>query len=281
MWSGALNFGLVNVPIKLFTAIQEKRVHFHLVHDADGARIREKRVCSKDGKEVPYAHVSRAFELAKGKHVVLTPEELEQLAVKANRACEIEAFVDLASIDPVLFDSTYYAVPDKHAVKPYQLLVEAMRRSAKAGIARIILRTRESLCAVRPTGDGLAITTLHYANEVRSHRDLDEMPAKVARSFSEKELKMANQLIESLSGEFEPSRHKDQYRERVLALVGRKSKGQEVVSEAEAPAPVQVVDLVDALERSLAAKTRHGHDAARPSLRPHRASGRRARRRHG
>jgi DNA end-binding protein Ku len=280
VWTGSLQFGLVNVPVRLFPAVSEKRVRFHLVHDKDGARIRERRVCSKDGADVPYEHIIRGYEISKGQLVLLTPEELEKVSAKAGRECEIEEFVDLASIDPVFFDTTYYAVPERHASKAYGLLAQALQRANKVGIARIVLRTKESLAAIRTTKSGLAVSTLHYADEVRAQDDLEGMPGKT-HGFAEKELAMAEQLIGTLEREFEPKRYRDTYRDRVMELVSRKAEGEEIVRQKEPEAKAPVVDLVQALEKSLASARKHGpRPATRGEKRRRPEAARRARRRH-
>jgi DNA end-binding protein Ku len=272
----------VNVPIRLFPSVSEKRVRFHLVHDADGARIREKRVCSKDGKEVPYEHVVRGFEVSKGELVVFQKDELEKVASEATHACEIEAFVDLASIDPVFFDSSYYASPEKSSVKAYQLLAAAMRKTEKVGIGRIVLRTKQSLAAVRATDTGLVLSTLHFADEVRSGKDLEGLPPASARALPEKEMKMAEQLIGTLTQDFEPERYRDTYRDRVMELVRQKAEGHELVAQPWEQPATPAVDLVKALQESLAAS--QSGERQRPTRAPRRAlpgGARRARRRHG
>jgi DNA end-binding protein Ku len=173
IWSGSVSFGLVSVPVKLFSATSPKEVRFHMLHDKDGGRIHQKRVCSVDGQEVPWEHIVKGYEVSKGKAVTVTKDELESFSPKANKAIEIEDFVGLDQIDPIYYETTYYLVPDKGAAKPYALLVEAMKRTGKVGIARIVLRTKQSLCAVRPMGKVLAVSLMLYADEVVSADDLD------------------------------------------------------------------------------------------------------------
>lgn len=250
IWSGALTFGLVNVPVKLFTAVQQKEVRFHMLHAKDGGRIRMKRFCSVEDREVPYEEIVKGFEVSKERFVTLSQEELAGLDAKATRTIEIRDFVDLAEIDPIYYESTYYLVPEATAAKAYRLLVDAMRRSGKVGIASFVLRTRESLCCVRPIEDALAISTMNRADEVVPVSSL-EVPA--ATSPSERELQMAEQLVASLSAPFEPERYPDVRREQVLALVERKAAGETIEAPAEEAAPAQVVSLADALSASLAA----------------------------
>ncbi len=250
IWSGALTFGLVNIPVKLFTAVHQKEVHFNMLHDADGARIQLKRFCSAEGKEVPYEHVVKGFEVSPGRYVTVTREELEAYDPKATRTVEIHDFVDLAEIDPVFFESTYYLVPDRGAAKAYRLLGEAMRKAGKVAIATAVLRTRESLCCVRPSGDALALSTMNRADEVTPTSSL-ELPD--ASAPSERELQMAEQLVASLTGPFEPERYPDLRRERVLELIEKKAEGQAIEAPAAEEAPANVVSLADALSASITA----------------------------
>src|SRR5438045_6536145 len=171
IWSGSISFGLVSVPVKLFSATSPKEVRFHMLHDKDGGRIQQKRVCSIDGEEVAWEHIVKGFEVSKGRYVPITREELEAFAPKATRSIDIEDFVDLAQIDPIYYDHTYYLVPDRGADKPYPLLVEAMKRAGKVGIARFVLRTKQNLAAGRPMKHALAIPTMVYADEVVSEED--------------------------------------------------------------------------------------------------------------
>ncbi|MDQ6918020.1 MAG: Ku protein [Candidatus Dormibacteraeota bacterium] len=255
IWSGAISFGLVNVPIKLFTATSQKDVRFHQLHDKDGARVQQKRVCSKDGEEVPMEHIVKGYEISRDKYVMITPEELDSLDPKASRTVDILDFVDLDEIDPVYFDSTYYMVPEKGAGKAYALLLEAMRKSKKVAIARVVLRQKQHLVALRPLRNALSMETMLYADEVVSPDTLEGLPEDV--EVTDRELAMAQQLIDSLADDFKPERYRDDYRERVLEMIERKAEGQEVVVADEEEEQAPVVDLMAALEASLAAaKTR-------------------------
>ena len=202
IWSGAISFGLVNVPIKLFTATSQKDVRFHQLHDKDGARIQQKRVCSKDGEEVPMEHIVKGYEVSRDKYVLITPEELDALDPKATRTIDILDFVDLDEIDPVYFDSTYYMVPEKGAGKAYALLLEAMRKSKKVAIARVVLRQKQHLVALRPLRNALSMETMLYADEVVSPETLEGLPEDV--EVTDRELAMAQQLIDSLADDFKP-----------------------------------------------------------------------------
>src|SRR3954452_15362208 len=253
IWSGSIRFGLVSVPVKLFSATSQKEVRFHMLHDKDGGRIHQKRVCSIDGDEVTWEHIVKGYEISKGRYVTVTREELESFNPRATKAIEIEDFVDLAQIDPIYYESTYYLVPDKGAAKPYALLAEAMKRAGKVGVARFVLRTRQYLAAVRPMGRALAISTMLYKDEVVSQDDLDGLPDSQSKP-GERELKMAEQLIGSLQADFDPKKYKDDYREQVMALLERKAEGEEIVAEEPAEEPRgKVVNLMEALQKSLAA----------------------------
>jgi DNA end-binding protein Ku len=255
IWSGAISFGLVNVPIKLFTATSQKDVRFHQLHDKDGARIQQKRVCSQDGEEVPMKHVVKGYEVSRDTYVIITPEELDALDPKASRTIDILDFVDLDEIDPVYFDSTYYMVPEKGAAKAYALLLEAMRKSNKVAIARVVLRQKQHLVALRPLKNALSMETMLYADEVVGTETLEGLPEDV--TVTDRELAMAQQLIDSLADDFKPERYKDDYRERVMEMIERKAEGQEIVVGEEEEEQAPVVDLMAALEASLAAaKTR-------------------------
>jgi DNA end-binding protein Ku len=258
IWSGALTFGLVNVPVKLFTAVVHKEVRFHMLHGKDGGRIRMKRFCSIEEREVPYEEIVKGYQVGKDRYVAITPEELEGFDPKATRTIEIKDFVQLSEIDPIYYESTYYLVPDKPAGKAYRLLLDAMRRTGKVAIATFVLRTREALCCVRPIEDALALSTMNRADEIVPVSAL-EVPK--AAEPAERELHMAQQLVESLSARFEPERYPDVYRERVLELVEKKAAGEVIEPPEEERAPARVVSLADALSASLAAARRRGEEA--------------------
>lgn len=267
IWSGAISFGLVNVPIKLFTATSQKDVRFHQLHDKDGARINQKRVCSKDGEEVPLEHIVKGYEISRDKYVLITPEELDTLDPKASRTIDIQDFVDLDEIDPVYFESTYYMVPEKGATKAYALLLEAMRKSKKVAIARVVLRQKQHLVALRPVRNALSMETMLYADEVIAPETLEGLPEGV--EVTDRELAMAQQLIDSLATDFKPEQYRDDYRERVLAMIERKAEGQEIVAAEEEEEAPPVVDLMAALEASLAAaKVRREEEPEREQEKP-------------
>jgi DNA end-binding protein Ku len=253
IWSGAISFGLVNVPVKLYSAVSRKTVRFHQLNADTGHRIQQKRVDPVSGDEVPYEQIVKGYELNRDHYVVITPDELDALDPERTRTIDIEDFVDLEDIDPVYYDHPYYLLPDKGAEKAYGLLLNAMRASGKVAIARVVLRSKEQLVAIRPAGDLLMMETMIFHDEVVPHDSLDDLPDAKQLKASDRELKMAQQLIDSLSSEFDPSKYEDEYREKVLELIERKASGEEIAVQPEAPAPAKVPDLMAALEASLAA----------------------------
>jgi DNA end-binding protein Ku len=253
IWSGAISFGLVNVPVKLFSAVSRKTVRFNQLNQETGNRIQQKRVDPDTGEEVPYEQIVKGFELTKDRYVIITPDELDALDPERTRTIDIEDFVDLEDIDPVYYDHPYYLVPDKGAAKAYGLLLNAMEASGKVAIARVVIRSKEALVAIRPAGDLLMMETMIFHDEVVPHDELDDLPDAKDLKASQRELKMAQQLIDSLSSEFDPSRYRDEYRDKVLDLIERKAAGEDIAVQPEAPAPAKVPDLMAALEASLAA----------------------------
>jgi DNA end-binding protein Ku len=253
IWSGAISFGLVNVPVKLYSAVSRKTVRFHQLNGKTGTRIQQKRVDPSTGDEVSFEDIVKGYELTKESYVVVTPDELDALDPERTRTIDIEDFVDQAEIDPVYYDHPYYLAPDKGAGKAYRLLLDAMRESGKVAIARVVLRSKEQLVAIRPAGNALMMETMVFHDEVVSPDTIEELPEEADGKTSDRELKMAQQLIDSLSSEFEPERYHDEYREKVLDLIERKAQGEEIATQPEAPEPARVPDLMAALEASLAA----------------------------
>ena len=255
IWSGAISFGLVNVPIKLYSAVSKKTVRFHQLNGTTGNRIQQKRVDPETGDEVNYEDIVKGYELTRDRYVLITPEELETLDPEKTRSIDIEDFVDESEIDPIFYDHPYYLVPDKGAAKAYGLLLNAMADADKVAIARVVIRSKEQLVAIRPHRDGdlLVMETMVFADEVVGTEDLDDLPDAKDLKVSERELKMARQLIESLTDSFDPSKYKDEYREKVLELIEAKAEGQEITVAPAAEEPAKVPDLMAALEASLAA----------------------------
>jgi DNA end-binding protein Ku len=253
IWSGAISFGLVNVPIKLYSAVSRKTVRFNQLNSDTGNRIMQKRVDPETGEEVPYERIVKGFELTKDRYVVITPDELDALDPERTRTIQIEDFVDQADIDPIYYDHPYYLVPDKGAAKAYGLLLNAMEASDKVAIARVVIRSKEQLVAIRPAGDILMMETMIFHDEVVPHDEIDDLPDSKDLKVSDREVKMAQQLIDSLSSEFDPSQYRDEYREKVLELIERKASGEEIAVQPEPAKPAKVPDLMAALEASLAA----------------------------
>jgi DNA end-binding protein Ku len=255
IWSGSISFGLVNVPVKLFSAVNYHDVRFHQLHKGDGARIRQKRVCSADGMEVPFDEIVKGYEIAPDQYVLIEPEELASLDPKSTQTIDIEEFVDLDQIDPIYYERPYYLVPDKRAEKAYALLTEAMLQTNKVAIARFVMRTKQYLAALRPSGPVLVLSTMLYADEVVSLERLDGLPdASDDHKVSKKELTMASALIESLSVEsFTPENFHDEYHDRVMELIEAKGAGETFSAPAAPDQGGKVLDLMSALEASVKA----------------------------
>jgi DNA end-binding protein Ku len=251
IWSGAISFGLVNIPVKLYSAVSRKTVRFHQIDAESGARVRQKRV-GPDGEEVSYDQIVKGYEIGPDRYVTITPEELEALEPQKTRTIDIEDFVDLEQIDPVFYDHPYYLAPDTGAAKAYRLLVDAMEDAGKVAVARVVLRSKEHLVAIRPRAGALAMETMLFADEVISPESFEELSGDGEVQTSERELTMARQLIDSLASDFEPGKYRDEYRERVLELIERKAQGETIVIEEPAAEPQQVPDLMAALEASIA-----------------------------
>jgi DNA end-binding protein Ku len=253
IWTGAISFGLVNIPIRLVTAVDDKSVRFRQIRRGDNSRIRHRRVAQADGEEVAQEDIVKGYEVAPDKYVVIDPDELRTLDPKATRTIDIEDFVELDEIDPIYFDSSYYLVPQDTAAKPYKLLHEAMRTSGKAAVARFVLRSKQYLAVLRPLGDAIAVSTMVYHDEVVPVSSLDGLPGEDVE-VEDRELAMAEQLVESMTTAWEPERYEDTYRHKVLELIEQKAEGQDIVSAPEAEQEAgDVVDLMAALEQSLQA----------------------------
>ena len=252
IWSGAISFGLVTVPVKLFSAVNRKTVRFHQLSSSSGMRVAQKRVDSQSGEEVPYENVVKGYELAPDRFVVIEPAELDTLQPEKTRTIDIEDFVELEQIDPIYYDHPYYLAPGAGGAKPYRLLLEAMRDTDKVAIARVVIRAKEQLVAIRPMDDVLEMATMLFADEIIPPQQLEELPDSSGVKMSKRELEIAEQLVDSLAGDFEPQKYRDTYREEVLALIERKAQGEEIAvqpppEETREPAP----DLMSALKASL------------------------------
>jgi len=264
IWTGAISFGLVTVPVKLYSAVSRKNVRFHQLNGPTGMRIQQKRVDPSTGEEVAYDDIVKGFEIGPDRYVIIEPGELEALDPKKTRTIEIEDFVDLTDIDPIMYDHPYYLAPGAGGAKPYRLLLEAMRESGKVAIAKVVIRQKENLVAIRPMeGDVLGMATMIFADEVIDPDRIDELDAAREVEVNDRELSIAKQLVESLSGEFEAGKYRDTYREEVLALIERKAAGEEIAvqparEEEEEPVP----DLMAALKASLDAVRERDGDGA-------------------
>jgi DNA end-binding protein Ku len=264
IWSGSISFGLLNVPVKLYSAVARRNIGLREIRESDGARIRHKRIAEGTDEEVPYERIIKAFELSPDTYVPLTKDELASLDPKKTRAIEVQDFVDLDEIDPIYFDSPYYLGPAEGAEKAYSLLASAMERSGKVAIARFVLRNKEHLAALRPSDGVLTLTTMRFADEVVPPDELDDVLPAEPPSVGKKEVEMAEKLIDSLTREFDPAAYRDEYREELLAMIERKAEGKELVSPpTEEEQPTKAPDLMAALEESIAAAQGEGRAKAR------------------
>jgi len=253
IWNGAISFGLVSIPVKLYSATVDRAVRFHQIDSRSGSRVRQKRVSEADGAEVPYEEIVKGYELSSGKYITITDDELAALDPKASRTIDLIEFVALESIDPIYYDSAYYLAPDPATAKPYKLLLSAMADAGKVGIATFVMRGKERLCALRADDDKLVLSTMRYADEIREVDEIEQLDAVAEVELSDKEVAMAGQLIASLDADFDPTRFHDSYREKVQELVSRKQDGDESVFEAAEPVDDnKVIDLMAALEASVA-----------------------------
>jgi DNA end-binding protein Ku len=254
IWSGAISFGLVNIPVKLYSAVSRKTVRFHQIDAESGQRIRQQRVNPESGDEVPYEQIVKGYEVSPDQYVTITPEELESLEPQKTRTIDIEEFVDLEQIDPIYYDHPYYLAPDKGAAKAYKLLLDALQEADKVAIARVVIRSKENLVALRSYNGAITMETMLFPDEVVQPDSIEELGSSDGNvKTTKRELDMAKQLIESLSGDFEPTQYRDEYRERVLDLIERKAAGETITVEAPEPERKEVPDLMSALEASIAA----------------------------
>ncbi len=257
IWTGSLSFGLVNVPVGLFSATDDKAIHFNQFQAGTPDRIRQKRVNERTGEEVEYADVVKGYDLGGGEYVIVTPEELESVEPGRSRTIEITDFVDLGAIDPIYYKSTYYLGPlGDQAARPYALLREAMAQSNKVAVASLVLRTKEHLVTIRPTQSVLALETMYFADEIRDPKT--EIPGVSSDvDFSNRELSTAQLLIESMASEWDPTIYEDEYRKRVEGLIEEKRQGKVIVTERPETQPTKVVDLMEALQASVEAARSH------------------------
>jgi DNA end-binding protein Ku len=266
IWSGSISFGLLNVPVKLYSAVARRNIALREIRDSDSARIKHRRVAEGTDEEVPYENIVKAYEITPGQYVPLSKDEMGALAPEKTRAIDVQDFVDLDQIDPVYFDSPYYLGPADGAEKAYSLLAKAMESSGKVAIARFVFRNKEHLGALRAGNGVFTLTTMRFADEVVSPDELDDVLPEKAAKVAKKEQEMAEQLIESLSTEFDPSAYRDEYREQLMSLIERKAEGKEIVaSEVEEPQATKAPDLMAALEESIAAARGREPAAKKPA----------------
>ncbi len=254
IWSGSISFGLLNVPVKLYSAVSRRQISFRELRESDKSRVRHKRVAEADGEEVSYDEIVKGYELSSEQYVVFSRDELDELSPKRTKAIEVEEFVDLDDIDPIYFVQPYYLGPEPGAERAYGLLTKAMADERKVAVARFVLRNKEHLAALRPMGDVLTLTTMRFADEIVPPDELDGVVPDDYEAPKKKELDMAKQLVGSLTSDFKPDQFHDEYREELLDLIERKAKGEDVVQPvSDEPAPTKAPDLMAALEESLAA----------------------------
>jgi DNA end-binding protein Ku len=258
IWSGTISFGMVSIPVDLFTATEDKDVSFHLLHEECGNRVNQLRWCPYHERAVAWDELVRGYEYAKNEYVVLTDEDFDKLPLPSKRTIELSAFVHSEEIDPIYYEKSYYLAPKEGGAKAYALLMRVLEEKGLVGLAKIAIRNKEQLCALRPKDGSLVMETLYYPDEIRVGEGLD----KSEREVSDREMQMATTLVDVLSERFDPSKYHDEYRQALMELIEAKQKGQEVVAP---PAPAgKVVDLMAALRQSVeAAKQRRPEEPER------------------
>ena len=256
IWRGAISFGMVSIPVKLFTATESKDISFRQLHRSDNARVRQLRWCSVEDQEVPYDEIVRGYEYAKDRYVVLDEEDFEKLPLASKRTIELTAFVNADEIDPIYYEKGYYLEADEAGLKPFALLIRALEEKGLTAIAQIAIRNKEQLCALRPFEGRILLETLHYPDELRV-RGLE--PAESVE-VSDAEMEMAFTLIEMLEQPFAPEQYSDEYRAALMTIIDAKLEGEEVV-EAEEPATAKVIDLMSALKASVEATKARQEDS--------------------
>ena len=256
MWKGAISFGLVTIPVAVYPATEEKTLKFNQLHDEDMGRIRYKRMCEKDGEIVDFDHIVKGYEYEKDRYVVLTDEDFDKVPVESSRAIDIQQFVDLEEIDPMMYKKSYYLIPEETGAKAYALLREAMSQDNKVGIAKVSFRDKEHLAALRFSGDAFVLETMYWPDELR---EADFGGTKVDHKVRGQELEMARQLIANLTADWNPEEYTDDYREAMLTIVEAKINGEEIET-VEAEPTAKVVDLMEALKASVAAAKKRADD---------------------
>src|SRR5262245_38357442 len=260
VWSGTISFGLVNVPVKAYSAVHDHTVHFHQLEKDTGARIRYEKVSAKSGKPVPSDEIEKGFEVSKGHYVVVDDEEIADLRPRSTKAIDITDFVSLDEVDPVYYEHTYWLVPggSETADRAYQLLLAAMEDARRVAIGTVVMRNKQYLAAVRPLDRALAMSTMRFADEVVPWKDIDGLPSGRSKPPA-KELRLASQIVESLSSDWDPSRYHDTYTEEMRELIAAKAEGKDITVEAEEEGPsAEVIDLMAALQASVDARRSGG-----------------------
>ncbi len=260
VWKGHLTFGLVSLPVRLYSAARSETVGFNQLHKADNSRVKQVLYCQLEDRPIERTEIAKGFEYEKGRYVVIEDEEVKKVAPKTAKTMEILEFVKSSDVDPIYFESSYYMAPDDAGEKPYALLFEAMRRSGYVALAKVAMHNREHVVILRPSGKGILMHTMYYADEIRR---VDEFRTDVSL-VKDKELELANTLIESLAGDFQPEKYKDDYRDNLKAMIHAKVDGKEIV---ETPAPqhlAPVIDILEALKMSLAEGKKPVRSAAEP-----------------
>lgn len=248
LWKGVISFGLVNIPIRMFTAVRDRDIHFHRLTQDGSCRLRQKLYCPESGKEYNFNETARGFEVAPDQYVILEQEEIEKLLPESGRNIEIEDFVALEEIDPIRYNRPYYLAPAEGGGKPYRLLIEAMEKTGKVGIARFVLHNKQHLAAVRVMQGGLALSTMYWPDEVLALKDVMAVPDD---KVDAKQIELATNLIEAMTKPFDPESYRDTYRQQLMELIERKAEGKRIPLPSEPQKTAQVVDLMDALKRSL------------------------------
>ena len=257
LWKGAVSFGMVTIPVKLFTATEEKDIAFNQLHKTDGVRIKMQRYCPEDEQVLEMDEIVKGYEISPGNYVIMEQEDFEKVPVNTTHTIEITDFVPLDQIDPIYYQKTYYLEPDKIGMKPFALLREVLKDSQLIALAKVTLRQKEQLCTLRVYEDTIALETMFYADEIRSAEGLD-VPEKV--EISEREMQMAKSLVEMLKGDFEPEKYNDAYRDALISLIEAKNEGQEITRPK--PAAGKVTDLMEALRASVEAARSRRQDGA-------------------
>jgi DNA end-binding protein Ku len=269
IWKGSISFGLVNIPVGLYSATRPaNEIKFRMLRDSDQSTVKYKRVAEADEKEVPWEHIVKGFEYEKGSFVVLNDKDFERVNIKSNQTVDIKEFVDLDEIDPMFFDQPYFLAPEKGGDKAYGLLRDALKRSNKVGVAKVVIRTREHVAAVKPLGDALVLELMHFAEELADPKGLPLPSAEPGK----KELAMAESLIETMSDKWDPKKYTDEYREALMGVIQEKiaAGGKELPApKARSSKPTNVVDLVAVLQKSLAENKKSGGRASKPAKKAH------------